>query len=262
MTLTDPSVPDKCKECQACMPVAMPSRRGALRAGLMAALGSTLGTGVVRAASTIYPTPAETEGPFWADEKLKRSDIRSDTSTGVYQKGYRLGLTIRAYQLKRGTATALSGAWIDMWHANAAGNYSDEPAGQGNANTEGTNWLRGYQITNSAGLVNFTTIFPGWYGGRTPHVHLRVRTFSGKTTTLNFTTQIFFKQSLINKIESASPYNTIASTHTTTNATDSVFNAVSSASGSTSGDPDGDRLAARLTDSGSALSGTFTMYVA
>ena len=77
---------------------------------------------------------------------------------------------------------------MDIWYASSAGHYSDYQV----EGTLGQTWLRGYQMTNSSGYVTFNGTFPGWYTGRTTHIHIRVRLYSGITTTYDDTTQLFF----------------------------------------------------------------------
>src|SRR5439155_11326042 len=148
------------------------SRRDALRLTARGALatGITLLTGRITQGAVVA-TPSETQGPYWVDEKLNRSDIRSA------QSGLNLYLTVNVSKLSNGVSKPVSGAYIDIWHCNALGAYSDEAAGAGNPNTLGQTYLRGYQITNSHGIVRFTTIYPGWYTSRTAHIHARVRTY-------------------------------------------------------------------------------------
>ena len=69
-------------------------------------------------------------------------------------------------------------------------------------------WLRGYQVTDANGQVKFTTIVPGWYNGRTPHIHFKVRNFSpaGKSTA-EFTSQLFFHDEDTDRIYANAPYN-------------------------------------------------------
>jgi hypothetical protein len=110
------------------------------------------------------------------------------------------------------------GAVVDIWHCNASGLYSDEAAN----GTTGQTWLRGYQETDAAGHVQFTTIYPGWYSGRTVHIHVRVRTFSGSSTTYNFTTQIFFSEENSAAVFATSPYNS-RSGRDTTNDEDMIY---------------------------------------
>jgi hypothetical protein len=98
-----------------------------------------------------------------------------------------------------------AGALIDTWHCDASGLYSDEAAfnpggGTGTVSTAGQKFLRGYQITDDAGQVKFLTIYPGWYSGRTIHIHVRVRTYSGATVLDNFTTQLFFDDTVTDAV--------------------------------------------------------------
>src|SRR5215469_3763532 len=145
-------------------------------------------------------TPTVTEGPYWVDEKLFRSDIRTDPSTGVARDGVPLTLTILVQNLGSSSCTPLAGAYVDIWHCDAKGIYSDESTynpggGTGSVTTKGQKFLRGYQITDANGQVKFTTIYPGWYAGRTIHIHARIRTWTNTnyTTELaDFVTQFFF----------------------------------------------------------------------
>ena len=132
--------------------------------------------------------PAKTEGPYFVDEKLNRSDIRTDPGDGT-TAGRR---PAEPHDGRRAAPTPAArrsqGAVVDIWHANAAGKYSDI-ASEG---TSGKKFLRGLQATDASGQANFTTIFPGWYSGRAVHIHFKVRVFSGSTTTYEFNSQLFF----------------------------------------------------------------------
>jgi uncharacterized protein (TIGR03437 family) len=172
-------------------------------------------------------TPTVTEGPYWVDEKLFRSDIRTDPSTGVARAGIPLALTIYIQNLASGACTPLTGAYVDIWHCDAKGIYSDESTynpggGTGTVNTSGQKFLRGYQITDDTGKVEFTTIYPGWYNGRTIHIHVRVRTYSGSTILGNFVSQIFFDEATNNTVLAQSAYARTTS-RGTTNASDMVY---------------------------------------
>jgi hypothetical protein len=109
---------------------------------------------------------------------------------------------------------------VDIWHCNASGIYSAEDV----ESTVGETWLRGYQLTDSNGLATFVTIIPGWYQGRTTHIHLRLRsTYDSTTTGGTNTTQLFFPQDTIDTINTTiSPYST-EGTNPTTNASDHVY---------------------------------------
>jgi uncharacterized protein (TIGR03437 family) len=200
--------------------------------GLSAVLPAESDPSPQAAAACATSTPQVTEGPYWADEKLFRADLRTDPSTGVAPQGVPLTLAITVIDSISGNCVPLSGAWVDLWHCDAIGIYSDESTynpggGTGNVSTTGQKFLRGYQITDANGQVNFTTIYPGWYAGRTIHIHARIRTWTttNYTTELaDFVTQIFFDETTNNGVLAQAPYNTRTSKRDTTNATDSVYN--------------------------------------
>lgn len=175
-----------------------------------------LAPGVAEAASCVL-TPSMTEGPYFVDELLNRSDIRAG------QAGVPLDLTINVFSADD-ACDAYSGAIVDIWQCNAQGSYSDVSA-SGNGNTTGQTWLRGLQETDSSGQVKFTTIYPGWYQGRTIHIHLKVRTFDGDTTTYNFNTQLFFSESITNQVLSNVTAYSRSQTRGTTNSNDGIFDA-------------------------------------
>ena len=188
---------------------------------------------VVEAADTITcvpATPTVTEGPYWVDEKLFRSDIRTDPSTGVARAGVPLTLIINVENLLGG-CSALAGAYVDIWHSDAKGIYSDESTynpggGTGSVNTLGQKFLRGYQISDGNGQVKFTTIYPGWYSGRTIHIHFRVRTYSGSSVVGNFVSQIFFDETANDVVMATSAYSR-STARDTTNARDMVYSGAS-----------------------------------
>jgi uncharacterized protein (TIGR03437 family) len=165
------------------------------------------------------------EGPYFIEEKLLRSDVRSDPATGVLQSGALLTLAITIQNQTGGVCAPLVGAYVDIWHCNASGLYSDEAQ----ENTVGQKYLRGYQITDDTGTVNFTTIYPGWYSGRTVHIHIRVRTYNGTTVLSDFETQSFFEDSLTTAVYQQSPYNTRPN-RDTLNSTDRVYTGAANAS--------------------------------
>jgi len=150
--------------------------------------------------------PAQTEGPYFVDEKLNRSDIRSDPSDGSVRPGVPLELTFAVSQLGKGTCTPVAGAVVDVWHCDAAGVYSDvqDPS----FDTRGKKYLRGYQVTDAAGRAKFTTIYPGWYQGRAVHIHFTVRTNPGAPTAHQFTSQIYFDEAVNDKVFAQAPYAT------------------------------------------------------
>ena len=142
--------------------------------------------------------PELTEGPFFVDEKLDRSDIRSDPSGGNDADGVPLELTFVVSQVGSAGCTPLVGATVDVWHCDAQGRYSDEEQN----GTVGQRFLRGYQTTDRRGHATFTTIYPGWYQGRTVHIHFKIRTADGH----DFTSQLFFDDSVTDEVFAKSPY--------------------------------------------------------
>ena len=178
-------------------------------------------TGTTTSTSCVL-TAALTEGPYFVDEKLYRSDIRTDPVTGDVAAGVLLQLTFNVARVANSACTPLTGAYLDVWHCNAGGVYSDV-SGAG----AGEKFLRGYQITDASGVAQFTTIYPGWYSGRAVHVHFKLRLFAGATTSYEFTSQFFFDDALTDSVYTLSPYNT-RGTRDVRNTADSIYNSLSS----------------------------------
>lgn len=162
--------------------------------------------------------PELTEGPFFVDEQLDRSDIRPDPTTGEVQPGVPLVLRFLVARLEGSACTTFEGAMVDVWHCNAVGRYSDEEQN----GTTGQKWLRGYQLTDPSGLATFTTIYPGAYPGRTVHIHFKIRTDPGATGSLEFTSQLFFEDTLTDQVQALDPYRSTG-TRTTRNDADGIF---------------------------------------
>lgn len=174
---------------------------------------------VSAAALSCVVTPAETEGPFFVDERLNRSDITSGASRPGVAKGIPLALRIGVYAAHGSACTPLAGAQVDVWHADASGLYSGVDA----LRTGGETFLRGYQVTDKNGLVAFKTIYPGWYSGRAIHVHFKVRTAaSPATSAYTFTSQLFMPESINDIVAAKSPYDT-RGPRDTTNARDTIY---------------------------------------
>ena len=150
-------------------------------------------------------TPQETEGPYFVDEQLFRADIRADPTTGLVKDGTPLRLGLRVSQVGGDNAcTALAGAVVDIWHCDALGVYSD--ARDPSFNTQGQKFLRGAQITDDSGAVEFLTIYPGWYQGRAVHIHFKVRTNPGSANGYEFTSQLYFDEALTDVVHAQAPY--------------------------------------------------------
>jgi protocatechuate 3,4-dioxygenase beta subunit len=128
-------------------------------------------------------TPEMTEGPYYFDADSIRSDIRDE----------REGTTLRlAIRVRDSDCKPLPDAVVDIWHCDALGEYStsDDP------------FLRGAQVTNRDGIVEFTTIYPGWYQGRTVHIHAKVHL----DTSTVLTTQLFFDDGVTEAVYGREPY--------------------------------------------------------
>ena len=151
----------------------------------------------------IEGAPQQTEGPYFVDEKLQRSDIRSDPSSGSIEDGVPLNLQINVYDVNDGgNCIPLRNARVDIWHANSQGLYSDIMQ----IGTLGTKYLRGYQVTDDNGMVRFTTVYPGWYEGRAIHIHIKVRTFEGTEKTFEWTSQLYINDSISSQVHEQPPY--------------------------------------------------------
>jgi protocatechuate 3,4-dioxygenase beta subunit len=194
--------------------------------------------------SSCVVTPSLTEGPYFVDERLNRSDLRSDPTTGVVKAGVPLAITMKLSQVSGSSCTALTGALVDMWHCDALGVYSDIAQ----QNTVGQKFLRGYQVADSSGNVQFTTVYPGWYQGRAVHIHFKVRTTPGASSGLEFTSQLFFDESLTDIVHAQAPYNT-KGRRDTTNTTDGIYQG------------GGSQVLIPLSASGGGYAGTFNVGV-
>jgi protocatechuate 3,4-dioxygenase beta subunit len=150
-------------------------------------------------------TPKQTEGPFFVDERLKRSDIRVDPSDGSVKSGVPLRLTLRVSAVDGAGCNPLFGAIVDLWQCDAIGVYSavNDPESQ---STAARNFLRGYQVTQADGSTQFTTIYPGWYPGRTVHIHFKVRVNDKSGRGQELTSQLYFDDALTDRIHAQSPY--------------------------------------------------------
>ena len=178
-----------------------------------------------RAPTSVIPNcvvhPQQTEGPFFVDERLLRSDVRSDSRTGTLSAGMPLELRLTIAQVSAAGACApLAAAQVDIWQCDAIGRYSD--ANDRRNSTSGQTFLRGHQITDANGIVQFTTIYPGWYPGRAVHIHFKVRTGANTSSAYEFTSQFYFDERLTDRVHARAPY----ATHTgqrTRNDSDGPF---------------------------------------
>lgn len=183
--------------------------------------------------TTVGIVEKETEGPFWL-ESVKRSNITEN------RIGVPLDLVLTVFDTSKCNSTisrfgTIPRAQVDIWHCDAQGLYS----GIASEGTWNQKWLRGYQMTNKLGKVRFRTIFPGWYEGRTVHIHVRLRLFDPITGNLiyNDTTQIYFPLDWSDYVLlNSAPYRR-QRTQSTKNYNDMIFSSYSvvSMSGNLSG---------------------------
>lgn len=154
--------------------------------------------------------PEVTEGPYYLDIDLLRSDIRED------REGAPLQLTFNVTEVSESSCTPLEGATVEVWHCDADGVYSgvSDPG----FNTSGQTWLRGGQVTDVNGVATFTTIYPGWYSSRAVHIHFKIH----PTEDLVFTSQLFFSDAFTEGVFAQEPY-VSKGLPDTTNATDNIY---------------------------------------
>ena len=203
------------------------SRRNALKLVAVTAAGGALMSqaafaqetaATTAAETTLMPgadvcvlTPEVTEGPYYFDPSLERADITEGTQTGV-------ATNIRL-QIVDSSCKPISGARVDIWHCNAVGLYSGYANQTGGVDTSGQTFLRGTQFASANGIVEFETIYPGWYAGRTTHIHFKV--FLDETTVL--TGQIFFPDALSQFIyQNVPPYTDHGHDRDVLNANDNI----------------------------------------
>jgi protocatechuate 3,4-dioxygenase beta subunit len=162
------------------------------------------GTATETASTTCVVRPEQTEGPYYVDTGLDRSDIREN------REGVPLDLTFNVSRVDQDNAAAcgpLAGAVVDVWHCDALGQYSgvrDNAAGD--FDTRGETFLRGYQVTDENGTARFTTIYPGWYQGRAVHIHFTIRDSPESEQGYEFTSQLYFDDALTDEVHSEGPY--------------------------------------------------------
>jgi protocatechuate 3,4-dioxygenase beta subunit len=155
------------------------------------------------AATTCLLTPEVTEGPYWVENKLTRRNI-TEGKAG-------LPLVIRFTVLNAKTCTPIKNADVEIWHCDARGNYSA-------VNGATTRFLRGHQKSSSNGKAEFLTIFPGWYRGRTPHIHMKVSVGGN----IVHTGQIFFNEKITAAVYGQAPY-ARRGRYDTSHSSDSIY---------------------------------------
>jgi len=150
-------------------------------------------------------TPEQTEGPYYiAGEKLRRNITEGHPGTL---------LLLHAFVVDATTCRPIPQAAVDIWHADAAGTYSGFGAG-----ASSRTFMRGIQRTNAKGLAVFRTVYPGWYQGRTVHIHVKVHV-GGSVV---HTGQLYFRDSLTDAVYRHAPYNSRPN-RDMRNASDSIY---------------------------------------
>ena len=135
-------------------------------------------------------TPRQTEGPFYFDPRLARRDI-GEGRAGV-------PLRLRLQIVDAAACAPIGEARVDVWHCDAAGVYS----GYDSERSAGETFLRGIQSADADGIAEFRSIYPGWYEGRAPHIHFKVRLADGR----EITSQLYFPDELSDRIYGESVY--------------------------------------------------------
>ncbi|MBJ7473112.1 MAG: intradiol ring-cleavage dioxygenase [Solirubrobacteraceae bacterium] len=213
-------------------------------------------------ANTCSLAKEQTQGPYWFDVDSIRSDITED------RPGTELQLALRVVDAGNcdadGTPATVDNAVVEIWHCDAGGSYSGfesgssgqggGPPGGGESGgttsdgeysegvqeatpTDDSTYLRGAQVTDKDGIAKFTTIYPGWYRGRTVHIHLKVHV--NKKNVL--TTQLYFDEELNSKVFDTAPYSSRTG-RDTFNDGDSIYDA----SGLVTAKADGDAYIAAI----------------
>lgn len=178
------------------------TRRGSL-VRLATLLGGAVGAGAWKAATAegggpaavasgavkCVLTPEQTEGPYYIpNEKVRRNITEGRPGTA---------LTLRLTVVDASTCRPIKGAAIDVWHADASGVYSG--FGQGAASRT---FMRGIQRTDAKGTAVFRTVYPGWYQGRTVHIHVKVHVGANVV----HTGQLYFPDTLTDAVYRKAPY--------------------------------------------------------
>lgn len=200
----------------------------------------------------LVATPELTEGPFFVDKMLNREDLTGKSERVSVKDGLPLVLVVTVLTLRDGKGVPLKDAHLDLWHADTAGVYSGEPSSQiQHEDTKGETWLRGYQVTDAKGEAKFKTIFPGWYQGRTTHIHFKIRTNSSAgNVTREFTSQFFFDEKTNDAVLAKKPYSD--SSRVTRNSRDGIYGARQA-----DGTPVGSHLTLRTKEAGKGYESEF-----
>jgi protocatechuate 3,4-dioxygenase beta subunit len=179
---------------------------------------TSFATATAAAVPACVVRPEQTEGPYFVDAKLNRSDIRSEPSDGLVKPGVPLRLTFQVSRVNAGSCSPLDSAVVDIWQCDALGLYSGVRDMNVGFDTREKKFLRGFQTTNANGSAEFLTIYPGWYEGRAVHIHFKIRTDLSSRRAYEFTSQLYFDESITDQVLKQAPYNTRGQRRTTNDA--------------------------------------------
>jgi protocatechuate 3,4-dioxygenase beta subunit len=185
----------------ACAPggAASPTGSEAASAGASVSASAAATSAASAAIATAMPAcvvaPELTEGPYYLDVDLERSDIRTNTSDNTPVEGATLTLDWIVSQADGSACMPMEGVVVDVWHCDALGVYSGVTGNAGD-------FLRGFQRTDAS----FTTIYPGWYQGRAVHIHFKIRTDPEASAGFEFTSQLFFDDELSRSVYTTGVY--------------------------------------------------------
>ena len=194
------------------------------------ATSTSTSTATTRESADCVLTPEQTEGPYYIDNDLIRSDI-TEGKEGM-------PLDLRLTVLDASSCDPVENATVEVWHCDAVGEYSGVDGASGS-------FLRGGRRTNARGLARFRTIYPGWYQGRTTHIHVKVHAGGQEV----HTGQLYFDDSTTAAVNrDVSPYDTRGEPDTT-NASDAIYG------------QGGDRSMVALTKRGGGYVGTLSLGV-
>jgi len=192
-----------------------------------AATGATDAVPAANAICTL--TKQLTEGPYYLDHALVRADVSED------KQGVPLELVLPV--VDKDTCAPLNKALVEIWYCDALGEYSGFVGNNGHSEPDDGTFLRGGVLTNTSGVANITTIYPGWYRGRCVHIHVKVHTGVTLTSDGSFTGgrelhtgQLFFNETITTAMAKVSPYSTNKVTRTTL-AQDSIYDDGGASSG-------------------------------
>ncbi len=188
--------------------------------------------GIASGLVTCVLAPEQTEGPYYVDDADVRRNV-TESRPGV-------ALTLRLTVVDASTCKPVKNAAVEIWHCDAGGIYS----GVSQQGTSSERFLRGVQRTDANGLAIFRTIYPGWYRGRTVHIHTMVH-IGGNVV---HTGQLYFSDAVTDAVYKRSPYNRRPN-RTPRNAGDSIYR------------NGGKRSTLRLVKKGSAYAGAIIMGI-